>query len=152
NSLRELHPSDYDSLRAAFGRLWRAADAADIPHRSEHLCVRGIDHAGGDRKEECHYADRFCSGGRTEAGQESTGGDIPGLPDSFPAHHDDDDVGAAGRSSDCVGVWPGWRRTAAARVDRGGRTAVLAVDYAVSNACGLHVYGEFPEAIPQNRG
>ena len=43
--LRELYPPDHDSFRSAFGRVRRAGDVMGVPHRSEHLCVRGVDHA-----------------------------------------------------------------------------------------------------------
>ena len=53
--LRELHPPADDSLRAAVGRLRRAADAAHLQDRAEPLCVRRHHHARRPRQEERHH-------------------------------------------------------------------------------------------------
>ena len=46
----------------------RAAHAAAVQDRAEHLLVRGTDHADRHREEERHHADRFRAGSRAQGG------------------------------------------------------------------------------------
>ena len=59
HALRELHPPADDSLGAAVGGLRRAADAAALQDRPEHLRVRRHHHAGRAGEEERHHDDRL---------------------------------------------------------------------------------------------
>jgi HAE1 family hydrophobic/amphiphilic exporter-1 len=56
-ALRELHPSDHDSLGPAVGRPRRADYAVGVRQRAEHLFVRRSRHAHRHREKERHHAD-----------------------------------------------------------------------------------------------
>ena len=69
HSLRELHPSDHDSLDAALGRRRRAAGADALPDRTERDGADRHHSADRHREEERDHDDRLCPGGRTQRGQ-----------------------------------------------------------------------------------
>ena len=100
NVVREPDPSPDHHLDAAFGRPGSAGGDGPVQNRSGH---RGHDRnhpADWHREEERDHDDRFRAGGRTERRNEFAGCDLPGLPAAVPAHHDDDNVRAAGRDAD----------------------------------------------------
>ena len=141
--LRELHPPADDPLGAAVGRLRRPGDAADLPHGSEHLCVRRDDHADRDRREERDHADRLRARGGAQR-QVTAAGDLRRVPGPVPADHDDDDGGAARGGADCARLRRRRRGQAAARSGGGGRPDVLAAGDPVSHPGGLYLHGPVP--------
>ena len=68
-ALRELHPSDHDSLHVALRRRGRLARADPVRHGFQ--CHRADRHHSADRhrQEERHHDDRFCLGGRAQGRQ-----------------------------------------------------------------------------------
>src|ERR1043166_9413101 len=78
----------------------RMAHALRLPHRAQHLRVRGHHHARGSRHEERDHDDRFCTRRRAGRGQVAAGGDHRGLQRAVPADHDDHDGGADGHAAD----------------------------------------------------
>ena len=69
HALRELHPSDHDSLDAALGRRRRAAGAAALPHRAERHRADRHHPADRHRQEERHHDDRLRARGRARRRQ-----------------------------------------------------------------------------------
>ncbi len=119
----------------------RAADAVSVRRRAEHLFLRRPDHPGRHREEERDHADRLRAGGAAQRRDFAAGGDLPGLPDSVPSDHDDDDGGDAGRDSDRAGLGTGRRSSAAAGTHGVGWIGRFANHDALSDAGGLYVYG-----------
>ena len=84
-ALRELHPSDHDSLDPALGRRRRAAGADDRrqrPRRHRHHRHHSADR---HRQEERHHDDRLRAGRRARAGHEPARCDLSRLAAALPA-------------------------------------------------------------------
>ena len=113
-AVRELHPSDHDSLHAALGRRRRAAGAAGHRPRSGHHRHHRHRAADRHREEERDHDDRLRARSGARGRQAAARGDLSGVPAALPADSDDH----AGRAA---------RRAAAdARHRRGLRTAPAA--------------------------
>ena len=67
HSLRELHPSDHDSLDAALGRRRRTSRAAAFPHRAERDRADRHHPADRHREEERDHDDRLRARGSSAA-------------------------------------------------------------------------------------
>ena len=58
-AVRELHPSDHDSVGPAVGGIRRAGDAVDVRHGAGPVRVRRRHHADRHREEKRHHDDRL---------------------------------------------------------------------------------------------
>ncbi len=96
-AVRELHPSDYDSLDVAVRRRRRAARADDLPHRLQRHRAHRHHPAHRHRREKRDHDDRLRARGRAQGQAAAGGSDLPGSPAALPADPHDDDGGAPGR-------------------------------------------------------
>ena len=123
---------------AGFGALMTLLS---LPHRPEHLRVRGPHHADRHCGEERHHADRFRPGSRAPARPGPPRRHLRRLPDPFPPHHDDHHVGHAGRRPHRARLRRRRRGPPAARPGGSGRPAVFAARDALPHPRLLHLHG-----------
>src|SRR5262249_33904069 len=111
-TVREFYPSHHDSIRIAFSRTGRPADANGFSPGLEYLCLRWTHHARWNREKERDHDDRLCLGGRTQW-KNSIRGDLPRVPFALSTNHDDYHGGADGNAPYRTGVGRRWRSKAA---------------------------------------
>ena len=86
-----------------------------------------------------------------KARQDAARGDLRRLPDPLPPDHDDHHGGAAGRGSRRARLRRGRRGAPSAGSGGGRRAAVFAIDHAVFDAGGLHLYGRGARMVARRR-
>ena len=137
DAIRKLDSSHHHPVDAAVGRVG-ALLALMILRRRPYARLLHRDHsADGHRQEERHHDDRLRPGCGTQRRVEPGGGDLQGLRDPFPPHHDDHPGGHARRGAAGDWHWDGLGTAAAAGHFRRGRVAILAGADALHHASGL---------------